>query len=145
MSIVIYAFLRIIFSVLACPLGRALSDILPALQHPPPSRSTRRGLSGIECRPVQRVQRPGVCALHLARPVLLSVVCSPPGCAGGWVSTGGAYSRRPAPPGQSLNHRKNKKGSKITLPSLPISKISRKNKKTPTKGLCSALYFPYKP
>lgn len=32
---------------------------------PPPYRSPPRGLSGIECRPVQRVQRPGVCrALH---------------------------------------------------------------------------------
>lgn len=30
-------------------------------------------------------------------------------------------------------------------PPLPISKISRKNKKTPTKGLCSVLYLPYKP
>lgn len=40
-----------------------VSDTLPALQRPPPSRSTRRGLSGIECRPVQRVQRPGVSAL----------------------------------------------------------------------------------
>ena len=32
MSIGIYAFLRIIFSALACPFGRALSDALPALQ-----------------------------------------------------------------------------------------------------------------
>lgn len=32
-----------------------------------------------------------------------------------------------------------------TPPLLPISKISRKNKKTPTKGLCSVLYLPYKP
>lgn len=58
--------------------------------------------------------------------------------------TGGAYSRRPAPPGQSPNHRKNKKGSKITPPPLSIFKIPRKNKKTPTKGLCSVLYLPYK-
>ena len=39
-----------------------LPDTLQAVQHPPPSQSARRGLSGIECRPVQRVQRPGVCA-----------------------------------------------------------------------------------
>ena len=32
-----------------------------------------------------------------------------------------------------------------TSPLLPISKISRKNKKTPTNGLCSVLYLPYKP
>ena len=65
---------------------------------------------------------------------------------GAGVSTGGVYSRRPAQPGQSFNHRKNKKGSKKSPhPLLSISKISRKNKKTPTKGLCSVLYFPYKP
>lgn len=65
---------------------------------PPVSRAgtiARRGLSGIECRPVQRVQRPGVCrALHglpwylpalvLARPALLPVVRSHSGCAWGW-------------------------------------------------------------
>lgn len=53
---------------------------------PPPSRSTRRGSSGIECRPVQRVGVPCLVwsALHLARPVLLPVLCSPSGCAGGW-------------------------------------------------------------
>lgn len=28
-------------------------------------------------------------------------------------------------------------------PLLPVRKISRKNKKTPTKGLCSVLYLPY--
>lgn len=80
---------------------------------PPPSRSTRRGLSGIVRRPVQRVQRPGVCAV---------------------VSTGGVYSHRPAPSGQSRHHRKNKKGSKITPPPLPIFKISRKKQKDPYKG-----------
>ena len=65
---------------------------------------------------------------------------------GAGVSTGGVYSRRPAPPGQPFNHRKNKKGSKKSpRPLLSISKIFRKNKKTPTKGLCSVLYLPYKP
>ena len=55
---------------------------------PAPPRSLRRGLSGIECRPVQRVQRPGVSwhglPWYLARPVLLPVLCNPSGCAGGW-------------------------------------------------------------
>ena len=57
---------------------------------PPPLRSARRGLSGIECRPVQRVQRLGggmpwyLSALVLARSALLPVMCSPSGCAGGW-------------------------------------------------------------
>lgn len=65
-----------------------------ALQPPAPPRSARDCLSGIECRPVQRVQRPGVScwcvvccgrsALHLARPALLPVLCSRSGCAGGW-------------------------------------------------------------
>nr|DAM27978.1 MAG TPA: hypothetical protein [Caudoviricetes sp.] len=34
---------------------------------------------------------------------------------------------------------------KKPYPLLSISKISRKNKKTPTKGLRSVLYLPYKP
>ena len=38
-------------------------NTLQTVQHPPPSRSPRRGLSGIERRPVQRVQRPGVCVM----------------------------------------------------------------------------------
>jgi hypothetical protein len=41
-----------------------LPDTLPALQRPPPVRSAPRGLSGIECRPVQCAQRPGVCAVY---------------------------------------------------------------------------------
>ena len=113
----------------------------------------RCGLSDIECRPVQRVQRPGVCVVPcVARPGLVRSVVLPavaavcPGALGAGVSTGGVYSRRPAPPGQSRHHRKNKKGSKKSPhPLFPISKISRKNKKTPTKGLCSVLYLPYKP
>ena len=63
MSIGIYAFLRIYF------FGFGVSDFAQFRTHcadtpaPPSFRSTRRGLSGIECRPVQRVQRPGVCAV----------------------------------------------------------------------------------
>jgi hypothetical protein len=41
----------------------SLPDTLHALQRPAPLRSARRGRSGIECRPVQRVQRPGVCVV----------------------------------------------------------------------------------
>lgn len=41
---------------------------------------------------------------------LCCAVCT--GALGAWVSTGGVYSRRPDPPGQSRHHRKNKKGSK---------------------------------
>nr|DAY84640.1 MAG TPA: hypothetical protein [Caudoviricetes sp.] len=106
--------------------------------------------TGVACPAFGRVCRCVACcgrsALHLARFALLPAVCSPSGCAGALVSTGGAYSRRPAPPGQPFNHRKNKKGSKkLPYPLLSISKIPRKNKKTPTKGLCSVLYLPYKP
>ena len=87
---------------------------------PPPLRSARRGLSGIGCRPVQRVQRPGVC-------VVPCVVC-PATCYaqavrvrwGAGVSTGGVYSRRPAPPGQSFNHRKNKKDPPYLHKTKPV-------------------------
>nr|DAE76416.1 MAG TPA: hypothetical protein [Caudoviricetes sp.] len=73
--------------------------------------------------------------MHLARPALLPVVRSRSGCAGARVSTGGVYSRRPAPPGQSRHHRKNKKGSKkITPPLSPISKIPPQKQKDPYKG-----------
>jgi hypothetical protein len=98
-----------------CPYLHSFGHAAQTLQHPPPSRSTRRGLSGIECRPVQR---------------------SPSGCA--WVqgATGGVYGHRSAPPGQSRHHRKNKK--RPTSPSqikthliVQVSKNSEKNKKTP--------------
>lgn len=65
--------------------------------HPPapaPSRSTRRGLSGIECRPVQRVQCSGVSwhglPWYLPRPgsgTVCAAACrvySVRVCAGGW-------------------------------------------------------------
>lgn len=153
MSIGIYSFLRIYF------LSFGLSAFAQFRTHSMPSsvqtpvRSSPRVLSGIECRPVQRVQRPGVCLALRGLRLAFGAVC-PAACRvqsfrvrwSGQGCTGGVYSRRPAPPGQSRHRRKNKKGSKkITPPLLPISKISRKNKKTPTKGLCSVLYLPYKP
>ena len=58
-------------------------------------------------------------------------------------------------PVSSAKNLQNKKGvlslptpsflRKTPYPPLPISKISRKNKKTPTKGLYSVLYLPCKP
>ena len=50
--------------------------------------------------------------------------------------TGGAYSRRPAPPGQSRHHRKNKKdqpppSQTKTHPIVQVSKNSKKYKKAP--------------
>lgn len=141
MSIGIYAFLRIYF------LSFGLSAFAQFRTHCPTSSAAAVPIA-------QRVQRLGVCrALHglpwyLPRPGS-GTVC-PAACAvrsvRAGVSTGGVYSRRPAPPGQSRHHRKNKKGSKKSPhPLLSISKISRKNKKTPTKGLCFVLYLPYKP
>lgn len=60
-----FAFFIVYFKIQFC----SLPDTLLALQRPPPVRSTRHGLSGIECRPVQRVQRLGG-GLHwyLSRP-----------------------------------------------------------------------------
>lgn len=151
MSIGIYAFLRIYF------LGfwmSAFAQFRTRSTPPtsPPVRSTPRSLSGIGCRRVQRVQRPGVCVVPCMVCLAFGTVCAA-ACRAPlfWVrwgagGTGGVYSRRPAPPGQSRHHRKNKKGSKKSpRPLLSISKIFCKNKKTPTKGLCSVLYLPYKP
>lgn len=137
----------------ACPPAPAAVPIAP------------RGLSGIGSRPVQRVQRLGVCrvlhglpwylsALVLARPALLPVLLSLSGCAGlGSPPLG--YMGRAGGGVVDASRRKNSKKAfflptpsflrKTPYPLLPISKISRKNKKTPTKGLCSVLYLPYKP
>ena len=45
-----------------CPFGRALSDTRRTPSSHAAALISRCGLSGIECRPVQRVQCPGVCA-----------------------------------------------------------------------------------
>lgn len=98
-------------------------DELPAIQHPPAVPICPAWVvPGIECGPVQRVQRPGVCALPCVvcpgicppwfwHGLRCSLSCSAVPGALEWagVSTGGVYSRRPAPPGQSRHHRKNKK------------------------------------
>jgi hypothetical protein len=62
MSIGIYAFLRIYFFGFGLSAFAQFRTHCPPSSVPPPVRSARRGLSGIECSPVQRVQRPGVCA-----------------------------------------------------------------------------------
>lgn len=110
-----------------------------------------------------RVYRCAACcvrsALHLARPVLLPVLCSPSGCAGGWGLHLWGIWREPGvwwsiPRVEKIQKRRFIKGMVIhhplfsaqnTPPPLSISKIPRKNKKTPTKGLRSVLYLPYKP
>ena len=112
---------------------------------PPPPASVpiaTRGLSGIGCRPAQRVQRPGVrvvpcmvcpCIWHGLPCCLCCAVV--PGALGAGVSTGGVYSRHPAPPGQSRHHRKNKKDPPHLHKSEPIrlckSPNFPKNKKRP--------------
>lgn len=96
-------------------------------------------------------------ALHLARPALLPVLFSRSGCTGGWgLHLWGIWGE----PGVGVVDTSRRKNSKKAFsmpthpifsakntqhPPLPISKISRKNKKTPTNGLCYVLYLPYKP
>lgn len=144
MSIGIYAFLRIVFNALACPFGRALSDTLHALQ-----RRRRYDLPGTACLvsgadrcSVSSVQ--GVCTG--AWSVVVGLACiwhglrccllcaAVPGALGAGVSTGGVYSHRPAPPGQSFNHRKNKKGSKIAPTPIANLKNFPQKQKDPYKG-----------
>lgn len=149
----------------------SLPDTLSALQRPPPVRSARREWSLVSsadrcsvssvraCVPVYGLpwylSRPGfgtacpaACAVQSVRVrwglgLHLWGIWGEPGV--GWVD--------------SLRRKKSKKAFllkwwRFTTPSflrksppplLPISKISHKNKKTPTKGLCSVLYLPYKP
>nr|DAZ13942.1 MAG TPA: hypothetical protein [Caudoviricetes sp.] len=58
-----YSKMRYIFEPLRCVQICTVSDTMRRQSSAPrPVRLSRRGLSGIECRPVQRVQRPGVCA-----------------------------------------------------------------------------------
>lgn len=104
--------------------------------------------TGAACPASGRVCRCAVqSALHLARPALLPVLCSLSGCAGGCRGAPAGYiaAAQPRPVSLSTTEKIKKAQKKITPPLLPISKISRKNKKTPTKGLCSVLYLPYKP
>lgn len=132
-----------------------LPDTLQAVQHPPPSRSpcAARPAFGRVCRCVACCGRSG---LHLARSALLPVLCSLSGCAGGWgLHLWGIWGE----PGVGWSTPRVEKIQKRHFPFLPtpsflrktpypllsISKISRKNKKTPTKGLRSVLYLPYKP
>lgn len=109
-----------------------VSDTLPTLQRP-------AAIPIVPAWPVwywvQRVQRPGVCVVPC---MVCPAACRVQSFRVRWCGqgcTGGVYSRRPAPPGQSFNHRKNKKGSKkLPYPLLPISKIPPQKQKDPYKG-----------
>lgn len=154
-----YLYVFIFLSVWACSIGH----VAQAVQRPAPcpivpARSVwYRVQTGAACPAFGRV-----CwcvawsALYLARPALLPVLCSLSGCAGVGRGTPAGYIAATQPrPVSSAKNFQNKKGvlslptpsflRKTPHPPLPISKISRKNKKTPTKGLCSVLYLPYKP
>ena len=105
---------------------------------PPPLRSARRGLSGIECRPVQRVQRLGggmpwyLSALVLARPALLPVMCRPSGCAGALGSPPAGYIAATQPrPVSSAKNLQNKKGVSPSYHPL----FSAQNTPTPIANL----------
>ena len=115
---------------------------------PPVSRAgtiARRGLSGIECRPVQRVQRPGVCrALHglpwylpalvLARSALPLVACRRSGCAGVQGAPAGyVAAAQPRPVSLSTTEKIKKAQKKHPTPYCQSQKF-RKNKKDPYKG-----------
>nr|DAI18517.1 MAG TPA: hypothetical protein [Caudoviricetes sp.] len=110
--------MRIIFSALACPLGRTLSDTLHALQ---------RSAAVPIC--------PAWSALHLARPALLPVLCGLPGCAGRCRKPPAGYTAAAQPRPVSLSTtEKIKKAQKITPPLSPISKIPPQKQKDLYKG-----------
>lgn len=101
-----------------------------------------RSASGRVCR-----------ALHGLPCCLLCAVCL--GALGCRESPAGYIAAAQPRPVSSAKNLQNKKGvlslptpsflRKTPHPHLNLSKFSRKNKKTPTKGLCSVLYLPYKP
>lgn len=127
MSIGVYAFLRIIFSALACPLGRALSDTLHALQ---------RSAAVPIC--------PAWSALHLARPALLSVLCSHFGCAGRCMEPPAGYIAAAQPrPVSPVTTEKIKKThpalTKRNLSDCASLQIFRKIQKGPSPGLICAI------
>nr|DAI21977.1 MAG TPA: hypothetical protein [Caudoviricetes sp.] len=93
-----------------------LPDTLQTVQHPPPSRS-----------PCAACPRPGVCVVPcvvcLASGTACAAACDVQAVRVRWEvqgATGGVYSRRPAPPGQSRHHRKNKKDPPHLHKTTPI-------------------------
>lgn len=129
-----YSKMRYIFEPLRCVQICTVSDTLPALQnrrHP--------DLPGAAClvSSADRCSVSSVRACVSVRGVVCLAACAVQAVRVRWgagVSTGGVYSRRPAPPGQSLNHRKNKKGSKITPTPIANFKNFPQKQKDPYKG-----------
>lgn len=140
MSIGIYVFLRIYF------FNFRLSAFAQFRTHPTPSSTP------------PPVQRSGVCALLcIWRGLRCRLCCAVrPGALGAGVSTSGVYG---ASRGWGWSVARIPKPIKRRFPCLPTpsflrktphpycqsQKFRRKNKKTPTKALCSVLYLPYKP
>lgn len=132
---------------------------------PPPCR--RYDLPGVACL-VSSADRCSVFSVRgcvsclvwsvlvLALHALFPIVRSRSGCAGGcglhlWGIWGEPGVGRSTPCVEKIQKRRfsflptPSFLRKTPYPLLSISKISRKNKKTPTKGLCFVLYLPYKP
>ncbi len=125
----------------------SVSDTLPALQRPAPVRSTRRGRSGIVCRPVRRVSAPCLAwsALVLALPALLPVMCSLSGCAGAGRGHRWGIQGEPGVGWSTPRVEKIQKRRFLYLPTpsflhktptppLSISKIPPQKQKDPYKG-----------
>lgn len=137
MSIGIYAFLRIYF------LSFGLSAFAQFRTHCPTSNAAAVPIA-------QRAQRPGVCVCawrglpciwHGLRRCLSCA--DVPGALGlGSPPAGYIAAAQPRPVSPVTTEKIKKAQKKSPHPLLSISKISRKNKKTPTKGLCSVLYLP---
>lgn len=122
---------------------------------PPPCR--RYDLPGAACL-VSSVDRCSVSSVRACASVrgvvcLASGTACPAACSvqsirvrwsGRGAPAGYTTTAQPRPVSLSTTE-KIKKAQKTPHPLLSISKISRKNKKTPTKGLYSVLYLPYKP
>lgn len=135
----------------------SVSDTFHAIQHPAQSRSPR-AVSGIECRPVQRVQRPGACRALRGLPWYLPRPGSGTACATacavqsfrvrwglGSPPAGHTAAAQPRPVSLSTTEKIKKAQKNYHTPYCQSQKFRRKNKKTPTKGLRSVLYLPYKP
>ena len=118
-----------------------------AIQRPPPSRSARCSLLSVRAcapclalpylvfaRPGSGTACPAACAVQSVR--VRWGLGSPPA---GYIA---AAQPRPVSP---VTTEKIKKASKNPQLDFQPPKIFSKNKKTPTKGLCSVLYLPYKP
>lgn len=143
MSIGIYAFLRIYFlsfGLSAFAQFRTRSTPSSTLHSPDlPARSLvssadRCSVSSVRARVVPCVACPAACRVPPFR------ACwglgSPP--------AGYTAAAHPRPVSLSTTE-KIKKAQKLAAQFCATKNFPRKNKKTPTKGLCSVLYLPYKP